>query len=144
MTDSLTMHTGIESAECVNQVSEKLLEMLKNGQRPVVTIEYGAKRRTLTQNRALHQFFTMLAEGLNDCGLDMRKVLKPHIDIPWTGKSVKEYLWRPVQEVMLDEESTAKVSTKDYTPVYQTLARHLATKHGFRVPDWPSRERGYQ
>jgi hypothetical protein len=144
VTDTQTVHAGIESEACIQQVSSQLRDLLASGQRPVVTIEYGAKRRTLTQNRALHLFFSLLADALNGAGLDMRKVLKPSVEIPWTGKSVKEFIWRPVQEVMLDEASTAKVSTTDYTPVYQTLARHFASKHGLRIPDWPSRDGGCQ
>lgn len=40
------------------------------------------RERTLTQNRAIHLWFTMLADALNDAGLDMRTVLKPEIEIP--------------------------------------------------------------
>ena len=47
--------------------------------------------RTLQQNRALHVLFQMLANELNSNGLDMRKTLKPSVDIPWSGRSVKEW-----------------------------------------------------
>ena len=43
----------------------------------------------------------MIANALNDAGLDMKKVLKPEIDIPWNTATVKEYLWRPVQNLQL-------------------------------------------
>jgi hypothetical protein len=131
-------HFAIESMADIDAVAEKMREKLANKQRPVVSLSYGKKIRTLTQNRALHVFFKLLCDGLNDAGMDMRRVLKPSVDIPWTPKSVKEYLWRPLQKAIIDEESTTQASTSEYTPVYQTLARHMAEKHGFRIPDWPS------
>ena len=35
------------------------------------------KQRTIQQNRALHLYFQLIADRLNDAGLDMRVVLKP-------------------------------------------------------------------
>ena len=57
------------------------------------------KQRTAKQNRALHLYFTHLADELNSAGLDMRKTLKPGVEIPWDGKSIKEkYMDRLVDE----------------------------------------------
>lgn len=69
----------------------------------------------------------------------MRAVLKPQIDIPWTGDSVKEYLWRSIQKVQLQKESTKDLSTKDIDVVYETLNRHLGEKFGIHV-EFPSNE----
>jgi len=46
-------------------------------------------KRTVQQNKALHVLFNLLAQNLNEAGLDMRKTLKPEVDIPWSGASVK-------------------------------------------------------
>lgn len=135
----LTLHKAIESEEDIAWFADELRKKLADNQRPVATLTWGKKIRTLAMNRALHQFLQMLADGLNDAGLDMKKVLKPEVEIPWTKDSAKEYLWRPLQKVLIDEESTADASTSEYTPVYQTLCRHLAAKFGFRAPDWPSK-----
>ena len=48
--------------------------------------------RTLTQNKAIHKYFELLSEGLNDAGLDMKKVLKPSVDIDWTPDMIKTHL----------------------------------------------------
>lgn len=98
------------------------------------------QQRTLTQNRALHLWFRMLAETLNDAGLDMRTVIKEEVDIPWSGPSVKEYLWRPVQEAMLQKKSTTEADRTEYSEVRDVIARHLGERFGIQVPDWPSRE----
>ena len=90
--------------------------------------------RTLTQNAALHLYFRMLADKLNESGLDMKKVLKPSIDIPWTEESVKTHLWKPVQQVMIEKASTTKLSKMDVSDVYEVLNRHLAEKLGVFLP----------
>ena len=71
------------------------------------------KQRTLTQNRALHLYFQLVADTLNDAGLDMRVVLKPEIDIPWSKNTVKEFLWKRIQEIQLRKASTTELTTKE-------------------------------
>jgi len=98
--------------------------------------------RTERQNNALHLFFRMLAERLNEAGLDMRTVLKPGIDIPWNAKTVKEYLWRPIQKVYLGKRSTTELDkNEDIDQIYEILYRHLSEKFGVNLPDFPSIER---
>lgn len=94
--------------------------------------------RTLQQNKALHKFCSMLADEFGARGLDMKAVLKPEVEIPWTTESVKNHIWRPVQEIMTDIESTADLSTTDVNAIYQVVARHLAEKHGISIA-WPDR-----
>ena len=76
-------------------------------------METKEKQRTDQQNRALHLYFTQLAKILNEAGLDMRKVLKPSINIPWTAKSIKENLWRPIMKIQLGKDSTTELTTKE-------------------------------
>ena len=98
------------------------------------------KRRTLAQNAALHLWCRQLADLLNESGHDMRRVIREEVDIPWTAASVKEYLWRPVQTVMLQKESTADANRTDYTYVYDTICRHLGQRLGIECPPWPTRD----
>src|SRR3990167_6345758 len=91
------------------------------------------KPRTAQQNRALHLYFELIADTLNDAGLDMRAVLKPEVEIPWTARNVKEFLWRPVQKIQLGKDSTTDLTTKEIDVVFETVNRHLA-KHGIHVP----------
>ena len=91
------------------------------------------KIRTNRQNRALHLYFEMLARALNDAGLDMRKVLKPEVDIPFTKETVKEFLWRPIQKLMFGKVSTTDLERKEIDPIFETVNRHLA-KFGVHKP----------
>lgn len=99
-----------------------------------------SKRRTGTQNNSLHKWLALLAEALNAAGLDMKTVLKPEVEIPWTKESAKLYLWRPIQKAMLDKDSTTDATTVEYPQVYATLTRHLSQKFGLYVPEWPSKK----
>jgi len=99
------------------------------------------KKRTSQQNRALHLYFETISKELNDAGLDMKTVLKPEIDIPWTKDTVKDYLWRPVQKALLGKESTTKLlKNGDIEKIIDILQRHLGDKIGFTLPSFPSFE----
>lgn len=89
--------------------------------------------RTNQQNKALHVLFNLLANELNTAGLDMRKTLKPEIDIPWSGPSVKEYLWRPIQTAQLNKKSTTEMTTVEIDQVFDTINKHLGEKFGIHV-----------
>jgi len=69
----------------------------------------------------------------------MRKVLKPEVDIPWNGRTVKEFLWRPIQETQLRKSSTTELTTKEIDEVFNTINRYLGEKFGIHVP-FPSIE----
>jgi hypothetical protein len=97
------------------------------------------KQRTIKQNKALHLYFTLVANALNEAGYDMRKTLKPDVEIPWTPESVKEYLWRPIMQVQLQKNSTTEMTTKEIDKVFETLNRHLGEKLGVHEP-FPSIE----
>ena len=91
------------------------------------------KKRTLQQNRALHLFYEHLAQELNDAGLDMKKTLKQEIDIPWGPRTVKEFLWRPIQQAQLRKKSTTELTTTEIDKVVNTLTRHLGERFGIEV-----------
>lgn len=96
-------------------------------------------KRTISQNSALHLYFQMVANSLNDSGLDLRKVLKPEVNIPWTTVSVKTFLWKPIQKAMTGKTSTTKLlkGKKEIDLIFDTLNRHLGEKFGI-AQDFPS------
>lgn len=95
--------------------------------------------RTNQQNRALHKYCTMLAEALSDSGQDMRTVLKPDVDIPWSMENVKECMFKPIIKAMFDVDSTATLDTRQISQAYEVLNRHTAEKLGISI-EWPSDE----
>lgn len=90
-------------------------------------------QRSTNQNNALHLYFKQVADALNDAGLDIRAVLKDTVDIPWSADTVKEHLWRPVQKLAVQKESTRDLTKPEVTYVWEIFNRAIA-KHGVHVP----------
>jgi hypothetical protein len=94
--------------------------------------------RTIKQNSSLHKGLRNLADQFNLAGKDMRKVLKPAVDIPWTSESIKEYMFNPIAGAMFDGRTSSELSTTEIQEVWDVLNRHTGEKHGITVP-WPDR-----
>lgn len=97
-------------------------------------------KRTSAQNNALHRFCSLLAKILNDMGLDMKKVLKPTYDIPWTTINVKDHLWRSFQIALFNKESTTKLAKQgEVDKIHEVLMRELGEKHHVEYIPFPSK-----
>lgn len=101
--------------------------------------EQEKKQRTLRQNRAFWLFCQMLAEQLNEAGLDQRKVLKPGIDIPWTKDAIHDQMWIPIQKIMYGTSSTTELKTGDIDKIVDVLCRHLGSEFSIEL-SFPSIE----
>ncbi len=113
------------------ETKEELLKNLK--EKKIILIEKIKDKRTLKQNRALHLYFTLLANALNNAGFDMKKTIREDIDIRWSGKMVKELLWRPIQKVHLRKYSTARLKKDDIDKIYDILNKVIGERTGVFV-----------
>lgn len=116
------------------RTARDVLERLE-GRKILVDLKIERKTRTDLQNRAMHLYFTQLAEELNDAGFDMKKVIR--VDVPWTAFSVKEYLWRPVQKMLFGKKSTTQLKTNQVGEIHDVVDRGVSERTGVHVP-WPS------
>ena len=99
-----------------------------------------SSKRTDQQNKALHLFFELLAEALNDGGFTVQLVLKEKMDLDWNPDLVKNLLWREAQKAILKKKSTTELEKqKDIDLVYDHLNRHLGEKFRVHIP-FPSLE----
>lgn len=97
--------------------------------------------RTLQQNSALHLWFQQLADELNDKGFDMRLFVKKDINIEWSGQSIKEYLWRPLQKAKFGKKSTTQLfKTGEIDEIYDIINKEVIerTKGWAVCPPFPS------
>lgn len=136
MNDTITVNSEIALA----QAQKQLADIWRENKYIEIEIRRKAKQRTLTQNKALHLFCGWLADALNDAGYDMRTTLRNDVEVPWTQASVKEYLWRPIQQALTDKHSTTEITTVEPTEIHQVLSRHLGDRLGVTCPPWPKRE----
>lgn len=126
------MRYDLSSSSSARAASGHLTSLI--AQDKYIEIKVVDKSRTDRQNASMHLFFQLLATELNDSGLSMMKVLKQEAEIPWQAESIKEYLWRPIQEAQTGKKSTTKLDTKEVGEVYETLNRHLGERFNVHVP----------
>lgn len=91
-------------------------------------------QRTLTQNAALHKYFSNLADALNSAGYDVVHTLRHDAEIPWNEVLVKDLLWKPIQEAMTGKTSTAALDTAEVGQVFEVLNMHLGQKLEVHAP----------
>ena len=132
--DKLKIVNALKLAlEAENDALRGLVEKVVSG------IENDRISRTHAQNNSLWLFYRLLAERLNDLGLDQRKLLKPSINIPWTEQAVHDYLWVPIQEAMTGKTSTTQLKKLgEIDQIHEVLCRELGEKHGVEYIPWPS------
>jgi len=94
-------------------------------------------KRTISQNSAMHKYFSMVSSALNNAGLDIKKTLV--VDVNWSSHTVKEIMWKGIQKALLNKTSTTKLNRNEVTKVYETLNRMLAERYGIYV-EFPSRD----
>jgi hypothetical protein len=84
-----------------------------------------------------------VAEALNDAGLEMVVNLPTgkQWTIPWSKDTVKENIWRPVQEAIIGKQSTTEAYRPEYNQVYEVIHSRFAGHHGITLPLWPSKDK---
>lgn len=98
--------------------------------------EKEAKQRTKRQNRSMHLLMAHIADGLNESGLYMQRVLKHDAEIQWTPEAAKNYLLRPFIRAMYGKESTTDLTTDEIGKAMDMMIDHLAKTTGkvFEIP----------
>jgi hypothetical protein len=96
------------------------------------------KQRTFDQNSALHLGLSLLANALNEAGLEMKLVLKPDYKLWWTTWSAKEYLFRPIMKAMTGKESTVNLNKiGEIDMIWDKLMLELGEKFGLEYINFP-------
>lgn len=98
-------------------------------------------QRTSAQNKALHVYFKLVSDALNDAGLTVQETLKHQMDVDWNESRVKELIWKQAQKKILGKKSTTELSkTQEIDEVYETINRWLASMEVESIP-FPNIER---
>ena len=116
-------------ASKLSRFKQDLIDL--EGKEVWISIEKFKKFRSDQQNRALHLYFNLLAEELNQHGMDMKHFLK--VDISWSGLMVKELLWKPLQKIHLGEKSTTRLKTEDINKIWDILNRVITERSGGNI-----------
>jgi len=90
------------------------------------------RRRTPSQNNAIHKYCRMIAEELNAKGFQASinsPILNSPIEVDWTMDMVKE-LWHTVQKHMYPDKevSTSALERAEVSAVYEVMNRAMIEK----------------
>lgn len=105
--------------------SKKLLE-----KKCKVEIKEIKKTRSTRQNSALHLYFTLISNELNEMGAEFNYTgLKGMaISTRYTPDIVKDFFWRPIQETLYKFKSTTKLTTEQINEIVDVISKFFAEK----------------
>ena len=108
------------------------LQRLIEGEK-IVEFNICGKKRTLTQNNAIHKYFELVAKESTEAGYEMRDLVLDHIPIPITAESVKE-LWKAMQFAMLKTSSTSELKTHQVSEIYDAMNVVISERLKLSIP----------
>lgn len=91
-------------------------------------------KRTIQQNKRLHQWMRELGNELNDRGLYLQKVLKPTWETEWTEELVKSEIVAPIAELVAKTEHTSELNKVQLQKVLDIIDKNLLTKFDVDLP----------
>ena len=96
----------------------------------VVELKEVKLTRSGKQNRALHVFFTIISNELNELGMEFQySGLKGStLSTRYTPHLVKEFFWRPVQIALFNIQSTTKIDTIQINEINDVIIKFFAER----------------
>lgn len=93
---------------------------------------------TGSQRNASWLYITHKADQLNLAGLDMRVVLKPTYNIPWTKENFHDHIWIPIQRALFGTESMRELQKDQPGRIHELIEREIGEKHGLEFVPFPN------
>jgi hypothetical protein len=108
-----------------------------------VRLEKIKKVRTLKQNASLHKLFQHISDELTELGhtFKFEGINIKSIDIPYTPAIVKECIWKPLENALLEKSSTTELTSNDIEMIFDVLCKWFGEK-GVHIV-WPSESEEY-
>jgi hypothetical protein len=93
-------------------------------------------QRTPQQNKALHKYLELVAEEMNRNGITMQDVVKAikRAEIRPTKESLKEVVWKPLQEIILAKKSTTELEKTEIDEIYEVMNKWLGQEFEIHIP----------
>ena len=122
----------------VDNFKDKSNFFIKNGY--TVDLIKKMNTRTTKQNSALHLLYTIIANQLNEMGVEFKYFgLKGQVlEMRYTPDLVKNHIWRPLQIALFDIKSTTKINTIQINEIMDVLIKFFAERS--IVIEFPSKE----
>lgn len=112
---SYSIEDIIKTANKIDLSQSKITELVNN--LPI--------KRSSQQNKALHKLFNQMSDALNEKGNTfVFKGLKGNdIESRYTPHIVKEFIWKPLQNALVDKDSTTKITTYEINLIFDILGK---------------------
>ena len=132
------MILNLSNIEESHKAIDYLELLIKKGSK--IELKKCVENRTSQQNRALHKFFVLISEQLNDMSIDFCYTgLKGfELSTRYTPDLVKNFFWRPIQIALFDIESTKKLDTKQINEITDVIVKFFGDKGV--VIEFPNKE----
>ncbi len=127
------------SRDQLDNILLKLRDAVEESPHEVI-IRKKTKKRTLSQNAALHRYCELIAIKMNDAGIDQKELVgkfKDGFSLPVSDWMIKD-IFRTVGLAKFKKESTADLETKEMSEVYQLVDSRFGEVTGITVA-WPDR-----
>ena len=137
------MLINIKEGDTIEDIRSKLDELARVLYMDYIPSQYEIKiektSRTNRQNNALHKYFELLSDDLNNAGISRNKFFEVLKDgLMWSPESVKTTLWHTIQEAMGLGRSTSKLKRDDVGKIYDNITVLLADRLKMENPAFPS------
>ena len=99
------------------------------------------KKRTISQNNALHLWCQLIADEARNKGLTMDALFRNPTELPINERIVKDFV-REVGNMMFGKNSTASLSRKELNEVIKVCERAFAERLDCVIP-FPSLQNNY-
>lgn len=94
------------------------------------------KQRTELQNNAIHLYLEWVARELQNQGQTMQDVVEKinFAEITPSKNAVKEMIWRPIQETVVNKKSTTELTKNEVNEVYEIISMFLSKQFRIDLP----------
>lgn len=119
---------NFQNKTAIDKAREKLEQSIKREE--TIELRKIARTRSNLQNRALHLFFTQVAEELNNIGITFvyHGLKGQEMETQWTGELFKKFTWKPIQKTMFGKESTTELTTEMINKIFQVINKFFAER----------------
>lgn len=120
------------------ELSRKLPELRLKGCK--IEVKELSKKRTNSQNNALHLYFKWIADQFRNLGwtYNYSNPFTGHlIELNWNVNLVKDFIWRPIQQTLFGIESTTELTSQQINEIIDVLTLHFGNS-GIKIdfPNW--------
>ena len=140
---------SVEFEESLSNVNDLFNYVNKIKANPFVEIKMESNARTSQQNRALHKLFSIIADMLNDLGMQFNYtgVSGRDFETKYNSGIVKDYFWRPLQVHLTGKQSTAELTTQEMNEIFNVICTFFSDRgHELYFPsnDWLEFKKWYE